>query len=101
LRESDLILEIADFLRKVLPCDKAPPPQPNEAKFEAVDLGTPTPKSTDYSVAIPSTSSAKSQAPFETLKRPASNNDDDDDAADYLESVVEDVRAFARGISAT
>jgi hypothetical protein len=66
LRESDLIQKIADFLRKVLPGAKDPPPKPKEPKFEAVDLGTPTPKSTKYSVAIPSTSSAKSQAPVET-----------------------------------
>jgi hypothetical protein len=61
LRESDLVHMITYFLRKVLPGAKAPPPQPKETKFEAVDLGTPTPKSTEYGVAIPSTSSAKSQ----------------------------------------
>jgi hypothetical protein len=101
LRESDLVHKITDFLRKVLTDAKAPPPQPTETKIEAVDLVTPTPKSTEYGIAIPSTSSAKSQAPVETLKRPASSNDDDDDddgdaAADDFESVDEDVRAFGK-----
>jgi hypothetical protein len=53
VRESDLIHKIADFLRKVLPDgmtststyqkEKAPAKEP---KFETIDLGTPTPKST-------------------------------------------------------
>jgi hypothetical protein len=81
-----------------LPGAKASPPQPKQTKLEAVDLGTPLPNSTEYGVAIPSTSSAKSQALLETSKRPASSNDDDDDAANDFESVDEEVRAFGKSI---
>jgi hypothetical protein len=110
MRESDLIHKIVHFLRKVLPGAKAPPPS-KERKFEAVDLGTPTPKSTaatqtehaadKRSVTIPSTSSEVS---FETPKPPAisvgGNDADDDDVddedADDYESVDEDVCAFGK-----
>jgi hypothetical protein len=85
-------------MRNVLPGANTPQPQPKEPKFEAVNLVTSTPKSTEYGVSIPSTYSAKSQASVQTSQRPVSSNDDDNDenAADYSESVDKDVRAFGK-----
>jgi hypothetical protein len=111
--DSDFILKIAEFLRKVLPDGMTTPNLGDTpSKLQAIHLGTtPTPQppkqsatATEskhvaatrlHSVAIPSTSSTSEV--FETPKkeRHASSDDASDNADDY-EAVDEDVRAFGR-----